>query len=72
MPSSAVHTFTDPDAYFAGIRNLLIDGLITERGKFRAEATLIDLHRLQMGRAIFGETPSTTLQRPPGTRFSAF
>jgi AraC-like DNA-binding protein len=23
-------------------------------------------------RAIFGETPSTTLQRPPGTRFGAF
>ncbi len=23
-------------------------------------------------RAIFGETPSTTLQRPLGTRFSAF
>jgi transcriptional regulator GlxA family with amidase domain len=23
-------------------------------------------------RAIFGETPSTTLQRTPGTRFSAF
>jgi hypothetical protein len=50
MPSSAVRTFTDPDAYFAGIRNLSIDGLVTERGKFRAEATLIDLHRLQMGR----------------------
>jgi hypothetical protein len=49
MPSSAVRTFTDPDAYFGGIRKLWIDGLVTERGKFRAETTLIDLHRLQMG-----------------------
>ena len=50
MPSSAVRTFTDPDAYFAGIRNLSINGLVTDRGNFRAETTLIDLHRLQMGR----------------------
>jgi AraC-like DNA-binding protein len=50
MPSSTVRTFTDPDEYFAGIRNLPIDGLVIERGKFRAEATLIDLHRSQMGR----------------------
>jgi hypothetical protein len=26
MPSSATRTFTDPDMYFAGIRNLQIDG----------------------------------------------
>jgi AraC-like DNA-binding protein len=50
MPSSTVRAFTDPDAYFAGIRNLSINGFVTERGKFRADATLIDLHRLQMGR----------------------
>jgi AraC-like DNA-binding protein len=50
MPSSAVRTFTDPDAYFAGIRNLQIDGLVMRRGEFRAEATRIDLHRLWMHR----------------------
>ena len=49
MPST-LSAHTDPDAYFAGIRNLSIDSLVTERGKFRAQATLIDLHRLQMGR----------------------
>lgn len=51
MPSSAVRTFTDPDAYFDGIRNLQIKGLILQRGKFRAESTHIDLHRLHMYRS---------------------
>ena len=46
MPSSAVRIFTDPDAYFAAVRNLQIDALITHRGEFRAELTRIDLHRL--------------------------
>jgi len=50
MPSSATRTFTDPDIYFAGIRNLQIDGVITKRGEFRAESTRIDLHRLWMHR----------------------
>ena len=50
MPSSATRTFTDPDMYFAGIRNLQIDGVITKRGEFRAESTRIDLHRLWMYR----------------------
>jgi hypothetical protein len=50
MPFSAVRTFIDPDVYFAGIRNLQIDGVITKRGEFRAESTRIDLHRLWMYR----------------------
>jgi AraC-like DNA-binding protein len=50
MPSSAIRTFTDPEMYFAGIRNLQIDGVITKRGEFRAESTCIDLHRLWMHR----------------------
>ncbi len=50
MPSSAIRTFTDPDTYFAGIRNLQIDGVITNRGEFRAESTRFDLHRLWMHR----------------------
>jgi AraC-like DNA-binding protein len=48
MPSSAVRTFTDPDAYFGGIRNLQIDGLVVRGGEFRAKSTRIDLHRLFM------------------------
>ena len=67
MPSSAVRTFTDPDAYFGGIRNLSIDGLVTERGKFRAEATLIDLHRLQMGR-FDEDLPRIMRVTPSGSR----
>ncbi len=50
MPSSANRTFSDPDTYFSGIRNLQIDGVITKRGAFRAESTRIDLHRLWMHR----------------------
>jgi hypothetical protein len=50
MPSSALRSFTDPDEYFAGIRNLQIDGVITTRGEFRAASTRIDLHRLWMHR----------------------
>jgi AraC-like DNA-binding protein len=50
MPSSAVHTFADPEMYFAGIRNLQIDGVLTKCGEFRAETTRIDLHRLWMHR----------------------
>jgi AraC-like DNA-binding protein len=50
MPSSTTRIFTDPDMYFAGIRNLQIDGVITRRGEFRAESTRIDLHRLWMHR----------------------
>jgi hypothetical protein len=50
MPSSATRTFTEPDMYFAGIRNLQIDGVITKRSDFRAESTRIDLHRLWMHR----------------------
>ena len=41
---SPTRAFTDPDAYFAGIRNLQIDGVITTRGEFRAEAIRIDSH----------------------------
>jgi hypothetical protein len=67
MPSSAVRTFADPDAYFAGIRNLSIDGLVTERGKFRAEATLIDLDRLQMGR-FDEDLPRIMRITPSGSR----
>ena len=50
MSSSAVRTFTDPDEYFAGIRNLRINGLVTQCGEFYAESTRIDLHRLWMHR----------------------
>ena len=50
MPSSATRTFTDPDTYFAGIRNLQIDGVVTKRGDFRVKSTRIDLHRLWMHR----------------------
>jgi AraC-like DNA-binding protein len=50
MPSSATRTFTDPDLYFSGIRDLRIDGVVTKGGQFRAESTRIDLHRLWMHR----------------------
>ena len=67
MPSSATRTFTDPEMYFAGIRNLQIDGVITLRGEFRAESTRIDLHRLWMHR-IDESLPRIMRVTPSGQR----
>jgi AraC-like DNA-binding protein len=51
MPSSVVRTFTDPGAYFAEVRDQHIEGLVVQRGQFRAKTTQIDLHRLFMYRS---------------------
>jgi AraC-like DNA-binding protein len=67
MPSSATRTFTDPQMYFAGIRNLQIDGVITKRGEFRAESTRIDLHRLWIHR-IDENLPRIMRITPTGKR----
>ncbi len=67
MPLSATRTFTDPEMYFAGIRNLQIDGVITKRGEFRAESTRIDLHRLWMHR-IDESLPRIMRVTPSGKR----
>jgi AraC-like DNA-binding protein len=67
MPSSAVRTFFEPNAYFSGIRNLQIEGLVEQRGEFRAQSTRIDLHRLWMHR--FDESlPRIMKVTPSGTR----
>ena len=50
MPSSTIRAFTDPDEYFAGIRNLQIEGVVLQRGEFHAESTIIDLPRVLMCR----------------------
>jgi hypothetical protein len=50
MPGSAVRTFTDPDVYQAAIRDAQAEGVITGRGKFRAESTTIGLDRLSLQR----------------------
>jgi AraC-like DNA-binding protein len=50
MPSSAVHTFTDPDEYAASIRATTAEVTITGRGPFAAKLIRIDLHRLWMQR----------------------
>jgi AraC-like DNA-binding protein len=50
MPSSAVHTFIDPDDYAATIRQGTVELTVTERGRFAAKLTRIDLHRLWMQR----------------------
>ena len=78
MPWSAVRRFADPDAFFASIRNLQIEGLVERRGEFRAESTRIDLHRLWMHRfdedlqQIMKVTPSGmragVLFAPPASR----
>ena len=50
MPSSAVHTFTDPGDYAAAIRATTIDLTVMGRGHFIGKRTRIDLHRLWMQR----------------------
>jgi AraC-like DNA-binding protein len=67
MLSSVTRTFTDPDRYFAGIRALRVDGVITKRGDFRVESTRIELHHLWMYR--FEERlPRIVRITPSGTR----
>jgi hypothetical protein len=66
MPSSVIHTFAAPDAYFAGMRNLQIEGLVTRRGEFRGEANLIDLPRVLMCR--FDENLSRIMKVSPSGR----
>src|SRR6516162_9838412 len=51
MPSSVVRNYADPDAYFSRVRNMLLEGLVEQRGQFRAKSTQIDLHRLFMYRS---------------------
>jgi AraC-like DNA-binding protein len=50
MPDSAVVTFTDLDAYHAALRDVQAQGAVTARGKFHAELTRVDLHRLSVHR----------------------
>jgi AraC-like DNA-binding protein len=50
MPSSAVHTFTDPDDYTASIRGAKAEVTVTGRGEFTAKLIRIDLHQLWMHR----------------------
>jgi AraC-like DNA-binding protein len=50
MPSSAVHTFTDPDDYTAAVRATRAELTVIGRGRFSAKLTRIDLHRLWMQR----------------------
>jgi AraC-like DNA-binding protein len=49
MLSSAVRTFTDPDAFHAARQ---AEGIVTERGNFRAELTNIRLDRLSLLRSV--------------------
>ena len=50
MPSSAVRTFSDPDAYAAAIRQSTVQLTVTGRSHFAAQIVRIDLHRLWMQR----------------------
>jgi AraC-like DNA-binding protein len=69
MPDSAVTTFTDPDAYHAAFRGLQVEGIVTARGKYRAELTRIDLHRLWMQRGD-ESLPRVVSITPSGKRAS--
>jgi AraC-like DNA-binding protein len=71
MPQSAARTFADRDAYHAAISNAEVDGVVTARGDYRAELTLIVLHRLQMQRTD-ESLPRVVNIRAKGTRKGIF
>jgi len=50
MPDSAILTFTDPHEYQAAVRASDAKFIVTAPGKYRAELTRINLHRLWMQR----------------------
>jgi AraC-like DNA-binding protein len=50
MPSSAVHTFTDPDDYAASFREAQVELTVTGRGRFTAKLTRIHLHCVRIQR----------------------
>ena len=50
MPSSAVHTFSDPESYAASIRGGTVHLAVVGRGGFNAKLTRVHLHRLWMQR----------------------
>jgi hypothetical protein len=50
MPSSSVRTFTDPDEYAEAFREAEVALTVTERGRFVAKYTKIDLHQLSLQR----------------------
>lgn len=54
MPSSAVRTFTEPDAFHAAIRDVHAEGVVSGRGNFHAEWTSIRLNRLSIQRGEEG------------------
>ena len=50
MPSSAVHTFSDPNEYGATVRAAQTEMTVTVGGPFSAKLVRVDLHRLWMQR----------------------
>jgi AraC-like DNA-binding protein len=50
MPSSSVHTFSDPDDYTSGLRGATAELTIAGRGCFKAKLVRVDLHRLSIAR----------------------
>ena len=54
MPASAIHTFTDADAYAAAVRHSDVELAVTARGAFGARLTQVALHDVFMQR--FSET----------------
>ena len=50
MPSSAIHSFSDPDEYAELIRATQYELTVTGSGRFAADLVRIDLHDLWMQR----------------------
>jgi len=48
MPGSGTHTFVRPEHYETGLRQALIEAVITLCGKFQARLTWVELHNMKL------------------------
>jgi AraC-like DNA-binding protein len=72
MPSSSVHTFTEPDEYAAAIRATTIGLTVTGRGKFNGKRVRIDFHRLWMQRLFENQARALHSSFVPGRAIVTF
>ena len=65
MPGSGTRTFLDPYHYEAGLRQTLIEAVITSGGAFKARLTWVELHHMQLLRCAEDHPHIAYLSLPP-------
>ena len=72
MPGSGTQTFTDSEAYEAGLRQWQINSVITCHGAFKARLTWVELDRLHLLRCREAHPRIAYLSLPPAMACAAF